>query len=74
MDLEIIILSSVNQRKTNITWYYLYVKSEKQYKWIYLQNRNKLTAILNKLMVIKGEKEAMKYKYGINRYILLYIT
>ena len=30
MDLEIIILSEVRQRKTNIIWYYLYVESNKK--------------------------------------------
>ena len=39
-DLEIIILSEVSQRKTNIIWYHLYVKSEKEYKCIHLKNRN----------------------------------
>ena len=29
MDLEIIILSEVRQRKTNIIWYHLYVESKK---------------------------------------------
>ena len=29
MDLEIIILSEVNQRKVNIIWYHLYVESKK---------------------------------------------
>ena len=28
MDLEIIILSDINQRKTNITWYHLYMDSK----------------------------------------------
>ena len=28
MDLEITILSEVNQRKTNIIWYHLYVESK----------------------------------------------
>ena len=32
MDLEIIILSEIRQRKTNITWYCLYVESKKQTK------------------------------------------
>ena len=41
-DLEIITLSEVNHRKTNI-FYHLYVKfKKKRYKWTYLQNRNKL--------------------------------
>ena len=30
MDLEIIILSEVRQRKTNIIWYHLYVDSKKK--------------------------------------------
>ena len=29
MDLEIIVLSEVRQRKTNIMWYHLYVQSKK---------------------------------------------
>ena len=31
MDLEIITLSEVSQRKKNITWYNLYVESKKNY-------------------------------------------
>ena len=36
---EIVILTKVTQRKTNI-WYWLYVESKKKggYKWTYLQN------------------------------------
>ena len=30
INLEIIILSEVSQRKTNILWYFLYVKSKKK--------------------------------------------
>ena len=45
----------VSQRKTNIIWYHLYVESKKWYKWIYLQNRNRVTDVENKLMVTKGE-------------------
>ena len=32
MDLEIIILSEVSQRKTNIIWYHLYAESKKKKK------------------------------------------
>ena len=44
MDLEIIILSKVNQRerKKNIIWYHCYVESKIGYKWTYLQSRNRL--------------------------------
>ena len=56
MDLEIIILSEVRQRKMNIIRYHLYVESKKKwYKWIYLQNRNRLTDIENKLMVTRRD-------------------
>ena len=40
MDLEIIILSEVRQRKRNI-WYHSYIESKIWYKWIYLQSRNR---------------------------------
>ena len=55
MDLEIIILPGVRKRKTNAIWYHLYVESEIWHKWTYLQNRNRLTDIVNKLMGTKGE-------------------
>ena len=43
VDLEIIILSEVSQRKTNIIWYHIYVESKKKlYKWTYIKNRNKI--------------------------------
>ena len=54
MDLEIIIPSDTNQRKTDIVWYHLYVESKTWYEWMYLQNRNR--PVENKLMVTKGEK------------------
>ena len=80
MDLEIIIWSEVSQRKTNIIWYHLYVESKakkekKRYKWTYLQNRNRLTDIENKLMVTNGKRkgEGINWEFGIKIYTLLYI-
>ena len=55
MDLEIIILSKVCQKETNTIWYHLYVESKIWHKWTYLQNRNRLTDIENRLVVAKGE-------------------
>ena len=56
MDPEIVILSEVRQRRRNIIWHPLYVGSEKkQYKWTYLQNRNRLTGLEIELMVTRGE-------------------
>ena len=75
MDLEIIILSEVRQRKTNTTWYHLHVDSKMRHKWIYLQNRNRLTDIENRLVVSNGEGVwgGMGWEFGINRCKLLNI-
>mgnify|MGYP007071328194 CR=1 FL=1 len=56
MDLEIIILSEVVRQKQTIIWCCLYGGSKKKNdKRAYLQNRNRLTDIENKLVVAKGE-------------------
>ena len=54
MDLEIIILSEVSHTKTNIIWYFLHVESKTLYKWIYLQNRNRLTDIEDGFVITNG--------------------
>ena len=43
--------------------------------WIYIQNRNRLTDIENKLMLIKREREGggTNQKYESNKYKLLYL-
>ena len=45
-------------------------------KSTYLQNRNRLTDIENKLMVTKGERGGggINEEFGIKRYTLLYIN
>ena len=56
IDLEIVIVSDVSQRKKNIVWHSLYVESKKKwYKWTYLQKRNRLTDLENELMVARGK-------------------
>ena len=54
MDLEIIILSEVNDRESQISYdNLLYVKlKKKRYKWTYLQN----TDFKNEFMVTKKER------------------
>ena len=65
MDLEIIILSEVSQtEKDKYHDNHFYVESKKWYKWTYLQNRNRLTDLENKLMVTKGEKVGGRDKLG----------
>ena len=65
MDLEIIILSEVSQtEKDSIIRYCWYMGSKiKWYKWIYVQDKNKLISIENKFIVAKGEME--KDKLGV---------
>ena len=47
---------------------------KKWYKWSYLQNRNRVTDIENKLMVTKGESGGgISWDIGIDIYTLLYI-
>ena len=57
MQLEIIILSDVRQRKKNTTYITDRWNLKKGYTRTYLQNRNRLTNIGNKLMVTTGEMQ-----------------
>ena len=58
MGLEFVILSAVSQTEKEKLRYCLYVKSKKKwYKWTYLQNRNKVTDLENKLMVTRAKSE-----------------
>ena len=56
MALEIIMLSEVRQRKTNILQYHLYVESKNDTDEL-IYKTNRLTDIENKLMVTKGKRE-----------------
>ena len=49
----------------------LEISNKTWYKWIYLQNRNRLTDFKNKLMATKGEGGRINEEFGINRYSLL---
>ena len=58
MDLEIVILSEVSQTekdKYRMVITYMW-NLKKWYKWTYLQNRNRVTDVENKLIVAKGER------------------
>ena len=57
MDLEIIVLSEVNQKeKDNTIWYHLYVEFKIQDKWTYLWNRDRHTLVENRFVVAKVEE------------------
>ena len=61
MQLEVIILSEVGQRKTNA-------------RWTYLWSRNRLTDIENRLVVAKGEGRGGKdWEFGVSKCKLLNI-
>ena len=55
MDLEIIILNEVKQRKTNMVWHGLYVESKKIINEL-IYKTDRLTDIENKLMATKGRR------------------
>ena len=65
MDLEIIILRQVSQKGKDISYDIIYVCNLKKWcKWTYLQNRNSLTDLENKLMVMKEESSG-RDKLGV---------
>ena len=51
------------------------VESTKVIQMNYLQNRNRLTDMMHKLVVTKGKGGGgrINWEFGINRYILLYV-
>ena len=59
MQLDILILSEVSQKKTTTLQYHINVESKIWHKWAYLQNRNRLTDIGNRLVVVKVEGEGV---------------
>ena len=68
MDLEIIIINEVSQRHYDIQvtylniYFHFYVESKIWFEWTYLQNRNRLTDIENKVMITKGESGLRRNK------------
>ena len=66
MDLEVVILSEVSQTEKDkyhdIT--YMWNLKKKRYKWTYLQNRNRVTEVENKLMVLPREERRGRDKLG----------
>ena len=74
MDLECVKLCEVRERRRNIIWCPLHVKSKKKrYKWSYVQDR--FTDFENKLMVArgKGSGEEIVWQFRIEMYLLLYL-
>ena len=64
-----------SERKTNTIWYHLYVESKVWQKWTYLKNRNRLTDIENRLVVVKrvGGEERTGI-WGLSDLKLFYIA
>ena len=59
LDLKLVILSDVSQRKTNM-WYCIYVESKQWYRWTYLQNRNRITDVKTNVQLPRGKREMEK--------------
>ena len=73
--LEIVIVSEVSQRKRNIIWYHVHIKSKQVIKTkTYLQNRNGLPDLENELTVTRGERwgEGIVREVEMAMYTLLY--
>ena len=51
--------------RERLIWYHIHVESKMRHKWTYLQNRNRLTDIENKLMVTKGERGGEGYSRSL---------
>ena len=72
---EIMILSEVSQKVKDKYHISLMVESKIQNKWTYIQNRNRLTDIENRLVVDNGEGcgGGMDGEFGISRCKLFYM-
>ena len=58
MELETLILSEVRKRKTNTTWYHLYLVSNIRHKWTF-STEKKIMHLENRLVVAWGEREGV---------------
>jgi len=75
MDLVTGILREANPKKTNTTWYHLYVEYKIWHKWASLGNRNRLTDIERRLTVtMVGIERDVDWEPGISRCKLLHIS
>ena len=66
---------SKSDRERQISYDIAYMWNlKKWYKWTYLQNRNRVTDVGNKLMVTQGERgRGINWEIGVDIYTLLYI-
>ena len=67
---------SKSDRERQISYAITYMWNlKKWYKWIYSQNRNRVTDVENKLMVTRWEREGggINWEIGIDIHTLLYI-
>ena len=72
MDLEIVILSEVNQTKTNIIWSHLYVESKKMIQMnLFAKQTPRHRKQTYGYQGIRGG--GINWKTGIDTYTLLYI-
>ena len=75
MQLEIIILHEVSQKKkTNTVWYHLYMESKIWHAEIYPWNRSRFVDIKKRLVSASGERDGRgkDWGFGVSRCKLLY--
>ena len=66
---------TLHQKEKDKYYYHLYVESKAWHKSTYLQNRNRLRDIENRLVVAKGEggESGMDGEFGVSRCKLLHL-
>ena len=74
MDLEIVILSEVSQRRRNIVWHPLYVESKKKwYKWAYKQKDIHRLRKCTYSFQREGGREGVDREFRMDTFMLLYL-
>ena len=75
MDLKIVILSEVSQRKTNMVWYCLYTESKNKDTNELIYKTNRFTDLGNEFMVtgVWRVRERIAREFGMDMYTLLYL-
>ena len=67
--------SQTEKKQASYDIIYMHKLKKKLYKWTYLQNRNRLTDLENKLMVTRreGRQAGTDWELWIDMYTLLYL-
>ena len=64
MDLDVIMLTEINQRKRNTTWFHLHVQSKIKTNNNFKKSRNRIIDIENKMVITRGNECQRSHKIG----------